>query len=217
VRLGEGDVFLRDLATGAERVLSDGPAGPKWYPAISPGGRLLAYGVKMPGGDRAARPIFIVDLRDRAWRQLGDDCGGRPREWIDERRLIIERYARLNSIASIDTDTGAQQELVQSADHSIKNPRLSPDRQWLAFDASRPNEPPAAFVAKLREQSIPESDWLIVDRAASHPFWSADGRLLYYTPVGTSPLIRSAIRARRFGLGRAPSGETRSTCTRRTK
>ena len=206
VRLGEGDVFLRDLATGAERVLADGPAGPKWYPAISPGGHLLAYGVRMPGGDRAARPIFIVDLRDRTWRQLGDDCGGRPREWIDERRLIIERYARLNSIASIDTDTGAQQDLVQSADHSIKNPRLSPDRQWLAFDASRPNEPPAVFVAKLREQSIPESDWLIVDRAASHPFWSADGQLLYYTPVGTSPLIRGAIRARRFEPGSGAVG-----------
>ena len=39
---------------------------------------------------------------------------------------------------------------------------------------------------------------MIVDRSASHPFWSADGRLLYYTPAGTNPLIRSVIRARHF-------------------
>jgi hypothetical protein len=35
-----------------------------------------------------------------------------------------------------------------------------------------------------------------VDRSASHPFWSADGRLLYYTPTGTNPVVRSAVRAR---------------------
>jgi hypothetical protein len=38
----------------------------------------------------------------------------------------------------------------------------------------------------------------MVERGASHPFWSADGGLLYYTPVGTNPLVRSAVRARRF-------------------
>ena len=52
--------------------------------------------------------------------------------------------------------------------------------------------------APFREQPIPESEWVVVDRSASHPFWSADGRLLYYTPTGTNPLVRSAVRARHF-------------------
>ena len=34
VRFGEGDIFLRDLRTGSERHVSEGPAGPKWYPAL---------------------------------------------------------------------------------------------------------------------------------------------------------------------------------------
>ena len=59
-RLGNGDVFLRDLRTGSERVLADGPAGAKGYPAISPSGSLLAYGMRMPGGGRALRPIFVA-------------------------------------------------------------------------------------------------------------------------------------------------------------
>jgi Tol biopolymer transport system component len=205
-RLGGGDIFLRDLHTGSERVLADGPADAKGYPAISPSGSLLAYGVRVPESGRAQRPIVIVSLPDGPWRKLGDDCGGRPREWVDERRLIIERFARLNSIALIDTETGEQRELLESAERSVSNPRLSPDRRWIAFDASRPGEPArtggsrstSVCVSPFREQPIPESEWVVVDVSASHPFWSADGRLLYYTPTGTNPLVRSAVHARHF-------------------
>jgi Tol biopolymer transport system component len=197
-RLGYGEIFLRDLRTGTERILSEAPAGEKGYPAISPAGDVLAYGLRLPGGERALRPIVLARLRDGTSRTLGDDCGGRPREWMDERRLIIERFARLNSIALIDTETGDQQEVLVSDQRSVRNPRLSPDRRWIAFDASRPGEPSEVAVAPFRGEAIPESAWTIVDRPASHPFWSADGRFLYYTPAGTNPLIRSAIRARHF-------------------
>jgi Tol biopolymer transport system component len=205
-RLADGGIFLRDLHTGSEKVLTDGPAGAKGYPAISPGGSLLAYGIRMPEAGRALRPIVIVSLTDGTWRKLGEDCGGRPREWVDERRLIIERFARLNSIALIDTETGDQHELLGGDERSVSNPRLSPDRRWIAFDASHPGEPArtggsratSACVSPFRERPIPESEWVVVDRSASHPFWSADGRLLYYTPTGTNPLVRSAVRARHF-------------------
>jgi Tol biopolymer transport system component len=207
-RLGMGAVFLRDLRTGAERNLAEGPAGEKSYPALSPSGDLLAYGTRMPGGESAQRPIFVVNLADGTWRKLGDDCGGRPREWVDERTLVIERFARFNSVALIDTGTVGQQELLQSGDRSIRNPRLSPDRRWIAFDASRPGEQTAVMVAPFRPETIPESEWVLVDRAASHPFWSTDGRLLYYMPTGTNPLIRSAVRARRFGASGLLEGES---------
>ena len=39
---------------------------------------------------------------------------------------------------------------------------------------------------------------VVVDRSASHPFWSTDGRLLYDTPMGTNPLVRSAVRGWHF-------------------
>jgi hypothetical protein len=197
-RLREGDVYLRDLRTGSERTLADGPAGMKGYPAISPSGSLVAYGMRMPDAGRALRPIVIICLADGSWRKLGEDCGGRPREWVDERVLVIERFGRLNSIALLDTESGSQHELLESTVRSVSNPRLSPDRRWIAFDASRPSEPASVFVAPFREQPIPESEWVVVDRSASHPFWSADGRLLYYSPTGTNPGVRSAFRARRF-------------------
>jgi hypothetical protein len=49
---------------------------------------------------------------------------------------------------------------------------------------------------------------VIVDRAASHPFWSADGRLLYYVPTGANAAIRSVVRARHFACASGgPEGE----------
>ena len=208
VRLGDGDVFLRDLTTGAERILVEGPAGPKGYPALSPSGIQLAFGQRIMGGEQAQRPIFIARPADGTWRTLGDDCGGRPRQWVDERLLIIERFARLNSVALIDTETAEQRELLQSAEWSIRNPRLSPDGGWIAFDASRPGEAVHVYVAPFQERAIPESEWILVDRSSSHPFWSADGRLLYYTPTGTNPIIRSVVRGRRFSAASGrPEGE----------
>jgi hypothetical protein len=136
---------------------------------------------------------------------LGEDCGGRPREWVDERRLVLERFARLNSVAVIDTETGEQRELLRSDEQSIRNPRLSPDRTWIAFDASRPGEPASVFVAPFREPPVVESDWVIVDQRASHPFWSADGRFIYYTPIGTNPMVRSAVGGRHFDSTSGPT------------
>jgi hypothetical protein len=197
-RLGHGEIFLRDIQRGSESVLAQGPEGEKGYPAISPRGTQLAFGMRMPGGEQAARPIFIACPARGTWRALGDDCRGRPRQWLDEHLLLIERFARLNSIATIDAQTGEQRELLASADRSISNPRLSPDVRWIAFDASLPGEPASVFVAPMRNQAIPESEWVLVDRFASHPFWSAEGTILYYTPTGTIPMVRSAVRGRRF-------------------
>ena len=199
-RLGQGEIFLRHLDTRVERTLSEGPSaerpsGERGYPAISPGGSQVAYGLRMPTG---ARPIFVVRLTDGTWRQLGEDCGGRPRQWVDERRLIIERFARLNSIAVLDTDSGHQQELLTSQERSVTNARLSPDGRWIAFDALRPVERAGVFIAPFGDRPIADEEWLVVDRAASHPFWSADGGLLYYLPIATNPLMRSVVRARRF-------------------
>ena len=67
-RIGEGDVLVRDLTTGEEKVAPPGSAGGKGYPAISPTGRQLAYGMRMQ--DR--RPIFVADLAAALERMVSD-------------------------------------------------------------------------------------------------------------------------------------------------
>jgi Tol biopolymer transport system component len=220
---GAGPV-LRDLETDSEVPFA--PADDHGFPALSPSGQWLASGGRQ-AGPRAMRPIYIGSVADGVARKLADDCGGRPRQWLDERILVIERFgSRLNSIALLDTTDGGQRELLASAEQSISNARVSPDGRWIAFDAtsrgisgmsqalasgltSVPGGRPSVFVARMRTgEVIPEEDWIVVDRSASHPFWSADGSLLYYLPTVPSSEFRNLVRARRFdSTSGSPSGD----------
>ena len=217
-RTGVGPM-LRNLETDLETAFADDYG----FPAISPSGDLIAIG-RREAGPRAVRPIYVGSVADDTLRKLGDDCAGRPRQWLDERFLVIERYgSRFNSIALLDTADGAQHELLSSAEHSISNARVSPDGQWIAFDATArgvnrmlssgitpgPGGRPAVFVARFRVgDEIPQADWIAVERSASHPFWSDDGSLLYYLPTVPSTEFRNVVRARRFDSASGlPSGE----------
>ena len=110
------------------------------------------------------RPLFIVDLPSGPTRQLCDDCGGRPRHWLDEQSILIEAFGtRLTTFSVVDVKTGRQRPLIASTDRAVANPRVSHDAGWIAFDAARPGGTPAVFVASLRRNdSIPESGWTVV-------------------------------------------------------
>ena len=141
---------------------------------------------------------------------MSDDSGGRPRQWIDERYLLIETFgSRLNSFVLVDTITGSQREFLSSPNRSVSNPRVSADGTRIAFDATPSGGAPAVIVAPLKgEMPIPESDWIVIEEGASHPFWSADGRLLYYLPVMPNNDLRSSARARRMsGASGQPEGD----------
>src|SRR5262245_12991079 len=151
-RSGNTDVFLRDLENGSETIVSTQPGHlGKGFPALSPSGRQLAFGLRM-SGPIAARPVLIAHLGDGSSRQLCDDCGGRPRQWLDERYLLVETFgSRLNRFLVLDTNDGSQHDLLHSADRSLSNPRVSPDGRWLAFDATRPGSVPTVVVAPLQQ------------------------------------------------------------------
>lgn len=191
-------LMLRSLDTGSEAEFAPEPRMDCGFPAISPGGWQLAYGVRSQG-PRVMRPIFVATLPDGTSRKLGDDCGGRPRQWVDERFLIVERFGgRLHSVGLLDTVSGDQHDLLSSPEQSLTNARVSADGRWIAFDAARPGGPSTVFVARLRRELISPDSWVTVDRPASHPFWSADGSLLYYLATTPSSELRNVVRARRF-------------------
>jgi Tol biopolymer transport system component len=199
-RTRKPELVLRDLATATERVLTAEPVNAvKGYPALSPDGSQLAHGTLVPG-PRAVRPLVVVDLANGASRQVSDDSGGRPRQWLDERYLVIETFgSRLNSFGLVDTITGSLCKFVSSATRSLSNPRISPNGGRIAFDATPPGGSPAVIIAPIgRDKPIPESDWIVIEEAASHPFWSADGRLLYYLPTMPNTDLRSTVLARRI-------------------
>ena len=199
-RAGRPQLILRDLRAGTERVVTTEPVNALAnYPAISPNGTQLAHGTLVPG-PRALRPVVVVDLINERSRQVTEDSGGRPRQWIDERFLVIETFgSQLNSFAVIDTTDGSQRELVRSSTRSLSNPRVSPNGSRIAFDATPPGGSPAVVIAPVRHDApTPESDWIAIEEGASHPFWSADGRLLYCLPTMPNDDLRSTVLGRRI-------------------
>ena len=199
VRTLRGELHVRNLESGSETIVEGDPALNPGFPTISPDGQQIAYSALVPGPP-VQRPVLIASLDAGESRLVRDDCGGRPRQWLDEQTLLVETFGSgLNSFFLLDTRDGSQRPLLSAAKRKVSNPRISPDGRWLAFDAMPPGGSPQVAVAPLGG-SIPvqESEWTVIHEPASHPFWSRDGRLLYYLATFPNVDIRSRVLARRF-------------------
>jgi Tol biopolymer transport system component len=191
-------IRVRDLRRGTDVALPGDAGVSRGFPVISLDAKRLAYGM-LVAGPPVRRPVFVANLADGTSRQIFDDCGGRARLWLDDELLLAETFGSgLNTFVVLDTRNATQRPLLSSRDRRLSNPRLSPDARWLAFDATPPGGSPSVLVARLGEGHVPEPDWVLVDSAASHPFWSRDGRLLYYLPTTPTVDIRNKVAARAF-------------------
>ena len=87
----------------------------------------------------AASGVCSSTVADGETRLVREDCGGRPRQWLDERTLVVETFgAGLNTFVALDIHDGMQRPLLSSTARTVSNPRVSPDGHWLAFDAATP-------------------------------------------------------------------------------
>ena len=193
------ELRVRDLQRGTDAILDGEASAYRGFPVISLDGKRIAFGMMVPGPP-VRRPVFVANLPGGASRSVFDDCGGRPRLWLDDDLLLAETFGSgLNSFVLLDTRNATQRPLLSSRDRRLSNPRLSPDAHWLAFDATRPGGSPSVLVARIDgDQAAKETAWLLVDTLASHPFWSRDGRLLYYLPATPTVDIRNRVAARTF-------------------
>jgi Tol biopolymer transport system component len=199
VRMMPGELRVRDLETGSETIVEGDPGLNRGFPAISPSGHQVAYSAVV-SGPPVRRPVFLTSTLDGETRLVRDDCGGRPRQWLDERTLLVETFGSgLNAFLILDTHDGSQRVLLSDARRKVSNPRLSPDGRWLAFDVAQPGGVPEVAIAPLGGSTpIPESEWRVIQAAASHPFWSRDGRLLYSLATFPNLDIRSRVLAQRL-------------------
>ena len=191
------ELHVRNLENGSDAMIEGEPGVNRGFPAISPSGQRLAYSAVVPGPP-VQRPLFLTSIAGGETRLVRNDCGGRPRLWLDEQTLLIETFGSgLNAFLIVDMRDGAQRPLLSAATRKVSNPRISPDGRWLAFDATQPGGSPRIAIAPLRRDTpVQESEWIVIRESASHPFWSRDGRVLYYLATFPNIDIRSRVRPR---------------------
>jgi len=203
-------VRIRDVERGSEAVLGGDAGDNRGFPVISLDGKRLAFGT-LVAGPPVRRPVLVANLADGKSQLIFEDCGGRPRLWLDDVQLLAETYgAGLNSFIVLDMRKATQRPLLSSRERRVSNPRLSPDARWLAFDATTPGGSPSVLLARLDDgHAADETAWIRVETDASHPFWSRDGRLLYYLPATPTVDIRNRVAARPFDPGDGSVGQER--------
>jgi Tol biopolymer transport system component len=182
-RLGNVDVWLKDLESGKETALTATPAREE-EPEISADGSRVFYSVWE--GPRGV--IYQVAASGGAPERLCDDCG-RPWDWSPDKRKILflieeGRRTPMVALGLLDVATREKTDYLVNAAYSIARPRFSPDGRWISFAAANAHGSHVAIVPFRPAAPPREHEWISITE--HRPFtqdkarWSPDGTLLYY-------------------------------------
>ena len=117
-------LHVRNLENGSDAMIAGEPGVHRGFPAISPNGQRLAYSALVPGPP-VQRPLFLTSITGGETRLVRNDCGGRPRLWLDEadaahrnlrlgpQRISHRRHARWRAAS---TAVGCDPQSVEPAD-----------------------------------------------------------------------------------------------------
>jgi Tol biopolymer transport system component len=189
---GQG-VFVRDLRTGRDRRVYQGPISSA-YATFSPDGSRVAFG---NGG--MLWPARIVPVAGGDPQMVGN-AEGRIRGWTNDGRYLLTWQVppanKPTSVGLLELSTSKSVRILQ-AEQEVGAPRLSPDNRWLAFQKNS-GQRAIIFVAPFRGATpVPESEWIRMAPGVN-PFWSPDSRSICFArytegAVDASMLMRQQL------------------------
>lgn len=110
-----------------------------------------------------------------------------------------------NEIWKVNYETGVEECIVSSADHSFTTPSISPDGQWLLFVGSTKIEQPTftyfntdIFVCRMDGTDFTQLTYHAADDLS--PVWSKDGQYIYFISQRGSSEAQANIWRMRFDL-----------------
>jgi Tol biopolymer transport system component/predicted Ser/Thr protein kinase len=179
-RTGNGDVWLRDLHSGKERLLTVSEAK-EGLPRLSPDGRMIAYRRTVAN----VPSVLVSGVDGSAPRFLCQECSG-PYDWSPGQEGVLARPSSTpTTIQLYPADGSPPRPLLENAGNEVLyDTKFSPDGRWIGFHILVTETSRQIFVAPFHpgrpsgtEEWIPITDGSRMDRNIE---WSADGRLLYF-------------------------------------
>jgi Tol biopolymer transport system component len=179
------EIRVLEVASGQETRIGETPGATP--PVISDDGTQVAYGVR----EKDSLSIYAAPVTGGVARRICTGCG-RPIEWFGHStRILYDEAAKNSEIAVLDVAAGKSTTILRSKAKRIYTPRLSPDRRWLGFTgvtaALNSGDFKTYLVPFSENGEIPEGEWKPLTGASPvderQPFWSPDGRFLYFLSV----------------------------------
>jgi Tol biopolymer transport system component len=193
-RTAEGDLAIRDLATGQVRQLTNykSDRGSAWNSVPSPDGKQIAYLWREPGawemrvvGLDGAEPRVLCSKADADVARPSDAVRPFPADWSpDGTSILIVLWHFMDpgsEIALVSARDGSVRILKDFDKRLTERPRFSPDGRFIVFDRQqRPGEKSDIFVLALDGGlEIP-----LIEHPANDmsPDWTPDGKgILFFS------------------------------------
>jgi eukaryotic-like serine/threonine-protein kinase len=181
-RLGNRDVWIRDLKTGREAALTSTPLD-EASPVISADGTKVAYTVS----GQTSQPIYVVDTilsrGSSVPEKVCDDCG-EPVDWSPDGSRILYISGQSKGVSSFNLATGRKDKIAQSARYGIDQAQYAPQGAWICVLAYIDPTHTRIFAIPLRAgTAVSEDQWIPITDGASwddRPRWSLNGNLIYF-------------------------------------
>jgi Tol biopolymer transport system component len=175
-RLGNPDIWTKDLESGRETVLAATPLS-EWHAAISADRSTVAYQVI-----ENQRDSIHVVVRGGQPRQLCDDCF-LPWDLSSDGKHMLYWSIDQRHVGLIDVGSGTRTALLSHPTYAILRATFSPDNRWIAFTAIGQAVNPLNFIAPFAESGpLAERGWIALSDGTQFEEvarWSPDGNLMY--------------------------------------
>jgi Tol biopolymer transport system component len=180
-RMGNDDIWFKDLDTGKETVLAATP-WPESLPVLSgDGSKVLYY-----RDEQQKTAIYSISAGGGVSDKVCEGCGW-PCDWSRDQKYAVIQYRfndPLSTLGLLDLGSGAKAEIVKHARYRLYRGHFSPDQRWMTFHADDLRGRTPVIIAPFRgAQSLDDSEWITVSEGEAFedaPRWSPDGNLLYY-------------------------------------